>query len=103
MFNLKKDEIDKIIDRKVCEQVNYVLNNKKIKKQKKKNINLKPLLEINFTDDFEKLLEIFNDEDTVIAVISTLQNSSEEIQIVAKIALELHKKMDILEIDDYEN
>lgn len=120
MINLKNKEIEKIIERKIEEKMQIFQETphpkdelikqdskpfppKEINLPKPKELNLKPLLKINFTDDFEKLMEIFNDEDTVISVISTLQNSPEEIQVVAKIVLDLHKKIDVLGGEESEN
>lgn len=57
-------------------------------------INLKPLLDIDFCDDFEEMLTIFSEENTVIKIISSLENSSKEVQIIAKLLLEMHKKLD---------
>ena len=115
MINLKPDDIEKIIERKIDERIRNLevphTNNelpkplppKNINSPKTKELNLKPLLKIDFTDDFENLMQIFNDEDTVISVISTLQNSPEEIQVVAKIILDLHKKINILGDEENEN
>ena len=112
MINLKRDDVEKIIERKIDEQLDRLFNNMSEHKlpnhpndeiSSPKELNLKPLLNICFTDDYEKLLEIFSDEDTVIGVISTLQNCPEEIQVVAKIALDMYKKIDVLEDNTYEN
>ncbi len=106
MINLRNEDIEKIIERKIEEKMHPKVELSELEDKplppitssqpKPKEINLKSLLKIDFTDDFEKLMEIFNDEDTVIGVISTLQNCPEEIQVVAKIILDLHKKIDIL-------
>ena len=56
--------------------------------------NLK--LNIDFNDKFETLLNIFEEENTADAVIKTLEKSPAEIQIIAKIVLDMHEKIDYL-------
>ena len=48
-------------------------------------------LNLDFLEDYEILLDIFNDELTSDAVIKSLKKSPVEIQIIAKIVINLYK------------
>ena len=49
---------------------------------------------INLDEEFETLMNIFEDEFTAEAVIKALKESPNEIQIIAKITMNLYKKID---------
>lgn len=85
-------EIEELVERKVRELV-LKSEPKLIAKEDKKNLpNLKPLLKVDFMNTYEALLEIFNDEDNVIAAISMLDHAPEEIKVLSKIILDMYMK-----------
>jgi len=51
-------------------------------------------LKLDLDNDYEILLNIFDDEYTTDAVIKALKDSPVEIQIIAKITINLYKKID---------
>lgn len=51
-------------------------------------------LKLDLDNDYEILLNIFDDEFTADAAIKSLKESPVEIQIIAKITMDLYKKID---------
>ena len=51
-------------------------------------------LKLDFDNNYEILLNIFDDEFTTEAAIKALKKSPVEIQIIAKITMDLYKKID---------
>lgn len=51
---------------------------------------------INLDEEFETLIDIFGDEFTAEAVIRSLKESPNEIQIIAKIIMKLYENIEAI-------
>lgn len=102
---IKESELDEILNEKL-EKLNItpkdILVEKRHPKKPEHPIH-KPLhhepkphekLKLDLDNDYEILLNIFDDEFTTEAVIKALKESPVEIQIIAKITMDLYKKID---------
>lgn len=104
---IRESELDEILNEKL-EKLNItpkdVLVEKRHPKKPEHPIH-KPLhhepkpkphekLKLDLDNDYEILLNIFDDEFTTDAVIKALKESPVEIQIIAKITMDLYKKID---------
>ena len=100
-------EVDEIIDRKLRELklIEGIVEPRKIDEEFKhqpKPHEKSPhhdgvKLELHLEDQFDSLIEIFGDESTAEAVIKTFRKSPIEIQLIAKMVIDLHEKFnDIL-------
>ena len=69
----------------------------KLRRYRKK---IKKLLKINFVDDYDILLEIFENENKVISIMSRFDEYDKDKQILIKILLNISKT---LKIKDYKN
>lgn len=111
---IRESELDKIINEKLM-SLNFKLNevtdnpknneveeiryHKPLHETMRQEKHHKPLhetmqqekLNLDFLEDYEILLDIFNDELTSDAVIKSLKKSPVEIQIIAKIVINLYK------------
>ena len=75
---------------------NRVLFNKlKLRRYRKR---IKKLLQVNFVDDYDILLEIFESEDKVISVLSRLDEYDKDRQILIKILLNISKSLKIKDL-----
>lgn len=104
---IRESELDEILNEKL-EKLNIAPKNAIVEERHpKKSVDhihkplphdLKPKphekLKLNLDNDYEVLLNIFDDEFTADAVIKALKESPVEIQIIAKIIMDLHKKID---------
>lgn len=102
---IRESELDEILNEKLTKlnintknAVGDEIHLKKIEHQARKPLHRQPKLheklKLNLDNDYETLLNIFDDEFTVDAVIKALKESPVEIQIIAKITMDLHKKID---------
>ncbi len=102
---IRESELDKILNEKLT-KLNIDAKNmtgdekcpKKIDHYMHKPLHHQPKphekLKLNLDNDYEMLLNIFDDEFTADAVIEALKDSPVEIQIIAKITMDLHKRID---------
>lgn len=101
---VKDSELDRIISEKLL-NLGIEIPNVKEKKELEEiqHHQLKHLpphktkkndkIDLNLEDDFDKLMDIFDDEFTAEAVIKTMKESPLEIQVIAKIVLNLYEKV----------
>ncbi len=59
---------------------------------------IKKLLQVNFTDDYDILLEIFESEDKVVGVLSRFDEYDKDKQILIKILLNISKSLKIRDL-----
>ena len=102
---IRESELDEILNEKLT-KLNINAKNmagdetcpKKIDHHLHKPLHHQPKphekLNLDLDNDYEMLLNIFDDEFTTDAVIKALKESPVEIQIIAKITMELHKRID---------
>lgn len=118
----KEREIEEIIDRKLAEMMGEHFKIKQIEEERRKEQETKleqqpqpeekpedkkhplppkhPLpkhpvkLDFEFEEQFDLILDIFNDEATAEAAIRALKDSPVEIQVIAKLIIDLHEKFD---------
>ena len=102
---IRESELDEILNEKLT-KLNIDAKNmagdeicpKKIEHHMHKPLHHQPKphgkLKLNLDNDYEILLNIFDDEFTADAVIKALKESPVEIQIIAKITMDLHKRID---------
>ena len=61
----------------------------------KHHIHPEPIkLNFDFDSNIETLINVFKDESTTNAIIKTLKQSPVEIQVIAKLIIDLHQKFD---------
>lgn len=125
----KEREIEEIIDRKLAEMMGEHFKIKQIEEERRKEQETKlineepqheekpeekkrplppkhPLLkkpvkiDFDFEEQFDLILDIFNDEATAEAAIRALKESPTEIQVIAKLIIDLHEKFDQI-AEDY--
>lgn len=104
-------EIEEIIDRKLAEMVGEHFKIKEKKEEKIAPPPVKPHHEIkmplplkhefNFDEKIHLIANIFGDESTAVAAIRALKTSPVEIQVIAKLVIDLHEKFDEV-IKEYE-
>ena len=70
------------------------INKLKLRRYKKQ---VKKLLQVNFVDDYDILLEIFESEDKVISILSRFDEYDKDKQILIKILLNINKALKIKE------
>ena len=80
-----------------------ILKNKKILSFNKLKLRhyrkkVKKLLQVNFVDDYDILLEIFESEDKVISILSRFDEYDKDKQILIKILLNISKSLKIKDI-----
>ncbi len=68
------------------------LSKLKLRRYRKK---IEKLLQVNFVDDYDILLEIFESEDKVISVLSRFDEYDKDKQILIKILLNISKSLKI--------
>lgn len=107
--NLKEDkfiserDLERILDERLS-KLDLIDNNhrKESEKHPHKPLHLehKPKkherLMINLDEEFETLIDIFGDEFTAEAVIRSLKESPNEIQIIAKIIMKLYENIEVI-------
>lgn len=107
--NLKEDkfiserDLERILDERLS-KLDLIDNNhrKEPEKHPHKPLHLehKPKkherLMINLDEEFETLIDIFGDEFTAEAVIRSLKESPNEIQIIAKIIMKLYENIEVI-------
>ena len=102
---IRESELDEILNKKLTKLnidaetiIGDEIRPKKIEHHVHKPLQHQPKshekLKLNLDSDYEILLNIFDDEFTADAVIKALKESPVEIQIIAKIVMDLHKKID---------
>lgn len=110
-------EIEEIIDRKLAEMVgeHFKIKQKEEEKEKKEEKIAPPPVkphheikmplplkhEFNFDEKIHLIANIFGDESTAQAAIRALKTSPVEIQVIAKLVIDLHEKFDEV-IKEYE-
>lgn len=104
---IKESELDEILNEKLGKfniDIKSVIDDEKNPKKPEHHPH-KPLqheqklkphekLKLDLDDDYEILIDIFEDEFTADAVIKSLKEGPIEIQIIAKITMNLYKKID---------
>ena len=81
-----------IIKIDILKNKEIIFNNFKLRRYRK---DIKKLLQVNFTDDYDILLEIFENEDKVISVLSRFDEYDKDKQILIKILLNISKSLKI--------
>ena len=92
-------DIEAIIDRKLTNMADeaFKLKHKEADHHPKihRLEHRKPLkLELDFDEKIDTILSVFGDDSTADAVIRSLKESPIEIQIIAKLVIDLYKKLD---------
>ena len=98
-------EVEEIIDRKLAEMVGEHFkikqkdeshNHPKLHHQKSHHHKHSgPLkLEFDFEEKINTIINTFGDESTAEAVIRSLKDSPVEIQVIAKLIIDLHERLD---------
>lgn len=72
-----------------------IFNNLKLRRYRR---DIKKLLQVNFIDDYDILLEIFENEDKVVSVLSRFDEYDKDKQILIKILLNISKSLKIKDI-----
>lgn len=106
-----ENEIDTIIDEKISKLIENVKKDYECSKKIKNDLHTlnkaihlehEPLCPVpphkihenlNLDDNLENLINVFGDEYTAIAVIKALKESPIEIQIIAKIVINIHDRI----------
>ena len=101
---IRESDIDDIIERKLAELTGESLNIKP--KEKHHNTDSKPKhlkpkepakLIFDFEENIDTIIHIFGNESTAEAIVKVLEDSPSEIQVLAKLIIDLHVRViDIL-------
>lgn len=74
---------------------NSFFNRLKLRRYQKK---VKKMLQVNFIDDYDILLEIFESEDKVISILSRIDKYDKDKQILIKILLNINKSLKMKDV-----
>lgn len=98
---IKESDIDEIIERKLAQLTGEPLKQKlKEEHHHPKPHHVKQKEPTKLTFDFEEnvdaIMNIFGDESTALAVIKALKDSPSEIQVIAKLIIDLYVRLDVM-------
>lgn len=109
---MEESDIEEIIDRRLAEMVGEHFkikqkeephNHTKLHVHPKPHAHPKPLhpkhheplkIEFDFEENIDTIINTFGDESTAEAIIRSLKESPAEIQVIAKLIIDLHKRLD---------
>lgn len=103
---MEESDIEEIIDRRLAEMVGEhfkIKQKEEPHKHTKLHVHPKPLhskhheplkLEFDFEENIDTIINTFGDESTADAIIRSLKESPIEIQVIAKLIIDLHKRLD---------
>lgn len=112
-------DIEEIIDRKLAEMIGEHFKIKQSEEEHKapKCVDPHPIkphkkpepprpheplkVKLNFEENIDTIMDVFKDESTSHAIIKALKDSPTEIQIIARLVIDLHEKLDKF-LEDYE-
>ncbi len=84
-----------IIKIDILKNKNISFSKLKLRRYRKR---IEKLLQVNFVDDYDILLEIFESEDKVISVLSRFDEYDKDRQILIKILLNISKSLKVKDI-----